>query len=138
MPVSYEAWYPREAKASHHGKLIALRAQYGWEAEGWFWHLLGELRESKSRSIEWHRPFIKSSLANFFNTTIPHLENVVHAMCNGLELLEMKDGDLICPGLQETFDNLDTKHEQTSLAGRQSAESKKNKKIYLNERSTTA
>lgn len=134
--IRYEVWFPYDANTSSEAKIVALRAEYGWQAIAWYFDILSRLRKHPQHLLEWSRPYAKSDLASSYGITVEHLTKVVNSMVNGLDLLFEKDGSLYSSGFNKNMVGMEENKKQKSDAGKASAEKRRIERESTNVRST--
>ena len=123
-------WFRHDSNAKDDPKCVLLIEQLGLEGYGIYWILVETLREQP----EYKYPLaLVPALARRYNTSSQKVEAVI----KGYQLFAIDDDQFFfSQSLLQRMEEYDGKREQARLAGKRSAEVRKNQ-LLINDRSTT-
>lgn len=122
-------WFKHDSNAKDDPKCVLLIEQLGLEGYGIYWILVETLRDQP----DYKYPLaLMPALARRYNTSAQKVEAVI----KGYQLFMIDDEQFFfSPSLLQRMEDYDGKREQARLAGKRSAEVRKNQ-LLINDRST--
>jgi hypothetical protein len=135
-------FFSHDNDARNHAKMKALRVRFGWQGYGQFWALNEMIAGSQWAKLDLNRKVVKVSVASELGMTTDALDDFLTYLSDADEcgLINYKDGCVTTDRTQEDLVTAMSKRQQKSIAGRVSAEKRRentNKSSSLfNDRST--